>query len=532
MNTRGFLAAGILVAWGAGIAAFAQRELSRSPRERLAEAAARVAPGATYFAVEREGKHIGFASTTIDTVPGGLQATDYFVADLDSSHHTRRTTAQSVVHLTRGLALKDFTVTYGHASSPTVVSGKMTGDSLLSYSIRAPGSAAVARQVAVSAPLLLPTQIPFALTLGDAPRRGASRTFDTFDPLTLAVRAVTYTIVSDSAFVIVDSASYDGVTKRWAGVHADTVHGWHIVSDGAEPTDAWADDLGRLIALRDVRGLNMRRVAYEMAFENWRNASVVADERRADADDALGARTAIASGIDLRRAPLAELRVQIPGVMTGALAVSGGNQSVAGDTIRVTRDDSLMLLQSFPLPPSKSVRLRFANELRAEPLVETDHPAIVALAQGLRAGEMQTGWVVARITRWVHDSVVALPSDALPTALGTLRLRAGDCDDHTQLFVALARAAGIPTRAVSGILLVDGHAYYHSWAEVMLRRWVPVDPTMGQLPADASHIRLVAGGVPARAELARVIARLHPLVVATTPHRDSTGARPSSRAAR
>ena len=40
MNARGLMAIGILAAWGAGIAAFAQREMSRSPREKLAEIAA------------------------------------------------------------------------------------------------------------------------------------------------------------------------------------------------------------------------------------------------------------------------------------------------------------------------------------------------------------------------------------------------------------------------------------------------------------------------------------------------------------
>ena len=75
MNARGLMAIGILAAWGAGIAAFAQREISRSPREKLAEIAARVAPGATYFAVERAGAHVGFASNTIDTIPGGLLVT-------------------------------------------------------------------------------------------------------------------------------------------------------------------------------------------------------------------------------------------------------------------------------------------------------------------------------------------------------------------------------------------------------------------------------------------------------------------------
>lgn len=138
MNPRGAWAIGILAAWGVGIAAFAQRELSRSPREKLAEAAARVAPGATYFAVERDGRHVGFASSTIDTIPAGLQVTDYLVADLPIRGALQRTTAQSVVRLSRGLALRDFAVSLGSDSLAVRMTGRTLGDTLLEYVVDAP----------------------------------------------------------------------------------------------------------------------------------------------------------------------------------------------------------------------------------------------------------------------------------------------------------------------------------------------------------------------------------------------------------
>ncbi|MEO7962986.1 MAG: hypothetical protein ABIT38_03655 [Gemmatimonadaceae bacterium] len=279
MNARGILAIGVLAAWGAGIAAFAQRELSRSPRERLAEAATRVAPGATYFAVERDGKHVGFASTTIDTIAGGLKATDYFVADLVVGDSVQRTTAQSVVHLSRGLALRDFAITFGTSAQPTVVDGRIVGDTLLEYSVRRPVGAPTTTRVRLGGPLLLPTQVPLAIALGTAPKVGDAHTVDTFDPITLTVRTVNYALRAESLFVLVDSAAYDAGTKRWAGVHADTVHGWHLVSTGTEPFDGWTDNLGRMISVQAASGLTMRRVAYEMAFENWRTSSATSGER-------------------------------------------------------------------------------------------------------------------------------------------------------------------------------------------------------------------------------------------------------------
>jgi len=71
--------------------------------------------------------------------------------------------------------------------------------------------------------------------------------------------------------------------------------------------------------------------------------------------------------------------------------------------------------------------------------------------------------------------------------------RRGDCTEHAALFVTLARAAGIPAREVGGLLWVEELGAFggHAWAEVALGgRWVPVDPTWGQVPADPAHVRL------------------------------------------
>lgn len=512
MTGRGVLAAAVLAAWGAGIAAFASRELSRSPREKLAEAAARIAPGATYFAVERQERHVGFFSTTIDTIPGGLQATDYIVADVPAGETSVRSTRQVIARFSRALVLRDFTITSGPEAQARMVSGKVEGDSLLRYVISAPGKADMQREGRLNGPLLFTTQVPLAMTLGDAPKAGLSRTVSTFDSGTLTIQDVKYTLTGESTFVLVDSAAFDAKTRRWAGVHADTVHGWHLTSDASEAMDAWIDDLGRLISQRKAGDLNIRRTAYEIAFENWRTASV--GNANLAAESSLGAPTALTAKADLSVRPLSTLRVRFPQETFATLDLASDQQIISGDTVTVMRGDTLVARESAPIPPPREASVRYARELRAEPSLEVEHPAIATLAKRLRAGDGQSGPVIARILRWVHDSIAAQPAEAPPSALGTLRLRHGDCDEHTVLFVALARAAGVPARAVSGMLLINGKAYYHSWSEVMLGDWVPVDPTTGQLPVDASHIRMLNIGPSAHLELARVIGRMRPTILA------------------
>jgi len=70
----------------------------------------------------------------------------------------------------------------------------------------------------------------------------------------------------------------------------------------------------------------------------------------------------------------------------------------------------------------------------------------------------------------------------------------GDCNEHSALYCALARAAGIPARTATGIVYLDGRFYYHAWNEVLLDgSWFPVDSTFGEFPAGALRIRFSSG---------------------------------------
>src|SRR5439155_18268292 len=68
------------------------------------------------------------------------------------------------------------------------------------------------------------------------------------------------------------------------------------------------------------------------------------------------------------------------------------------------------------------------------------------------------------------------------TTLGVLDSMAGDCTEHTLLFVSLARAAGLPARELTGVAHVDQIFGWHAWAEFHYgHQWVSVDPTWNGL---------------------------------------------------
>ena len=142
----------------------------------------------------------------------------------------------------------------------------------------------------------------------------------------------------------------------------------------------------------------------------------------------------------------------------------------------------------FPVPIKDSDRDRL---LGPSPEVQVNHPEILSLSSLLAEGETDP-WRLARIiNRWVYDNMEKSLVDMV-TAVDALRERRGECQSHTYLFTALARAAGIPTKIVNGLVYSEdyGSFVYHAWPEVFVGQWRALDPTLGQDRVDATHIKL------------------------------------------
>jgi transglutaminase-like putative cysteine protease len=256
----------------------------------------------------------------------------------------------------------------------------------------------------------------------------------------------------------------------------------------------------------ELLGMTLERRPYEVAFENWKaDAAKRGTEVAADRD--VYETTAIAANKQLHE-NLGLLRVRLIGADLTGLDVKGYRQKLRGDTLTITREGSDALHASYRLPDGAKHTM-MALFLDAEPLLETHSPEIVMLAHRLRGTEQDPRVVAERINRWVHDSLAKTITIGVPSALATLRARRGDCNEHTQLTVALSRAAGIPARVAAGLAYLDGKFYYHAWPEVWLERWVAIDPTFGQFPADAAHLRLTVGGLSRQAELLRLMGPLN-----------------------
>ena len=514
MSRRFQAAVAILILWLAGLGFLAKRELFRPIMERFQAAAFRVAPGATFYAVYQGDRQIGFASSTIDTAARELVVTDFLVANVPIGRQRRRATATTRVHLTRGLRVTRFEAGLNFESGPVRATGEILPDSTLVLAIAAHGEPADTQRVKLGGPVLLPTLLPLAVALGAEPEVGRQYTLPVFDPASMGARDVRLAIRAESLFVVVDSARIDPGSKRWVSALTDTVRAWQVAAQDGSGFSGWVDAHGRIVEGAQLGIFTLKRTAYEIAYYNWKR-----DEREGEptvaTDDDILETTAIAASAPIARDAVRRLRVRLADVPLDGYDLQGERQRLSGDTLVVAREREPLLHPGYDLRRGPRPIARFARELAPEPLVQSRHPAIELLARRLADGETDPRVVAARINAWVHDSLEKRITLGVPSAVQVLRARSGDCNEHTQLYIALARAAGLPARSASGLALVGGKFYYHAWPEVWLGEWVAVDPTFGQFPADAAHLRFVTGGLAQQERLIRLIGHLDIEVLGT-----------------
>jgi Transglutaminase-like superfamily len=148
-------------------------------------------------------------------------------------------------------------------------------------------------------------------------------------------------------------------------------------------------------------------------------------------------------------------------------------------------------------PGARVSRGERAAALRATSTIDARDPAIRRAARDAISGARTDRQRVAALVSWVYTHISYVHADE--TVASTVLARtSGDCSEMSLLFVALARAAGIPARRVVGLAgtYVAGASAFglHAWAEVALDgRWVPVDPTWNEPASDATHIALFVG---------------------------------------
>ena len=146
--------------------------------------------------------------------------------------------------------------------------------------------------------------------------------------------------------------------------------------------------------------------------------------------------------------------------------------------------------------------------LAATPFIQSGHPDIKRRAREITRDATNPLEAALAIHRWVFRKVVKDPAVSLPSALDVLKQMKGDCNEHTYLYVALARAAGIPAQVRVGLVYVDGVFMFHAWPAVYVGEWHELDPTIGQDEVDATHLGLLEGELGSQMKLMGMVGQL------------------------
>ncbi len=182
--------------------------------------------------------------------------------------------------------------------------------------------------------------------------------------------------------------------------------------------------------------------------------------------------------------------------------ISGINAAIARNTDTLKYEKKSEDTYALTLTPEQAPgpiadlgqkRTELAEFLKATSTVQSDNEEIVNLSRTICGSETDLYKKAVRICGWVFKNMKPSLTSNLPTALDILKAKSGDCSEYTVLFVALARAAGVPAREVSGLKYTGDlmHAFaYHAWPEVWVGRWLGLDPSWNQALNDATHIRL------------------------------------------
>lgn len=504
-SRRGAIGAAIVAAWLGGMGVLVYREYLDPARDTLREAGTRVDPISLYYAAMQGERLIGFGSSQVDTTPSTIEVREQLRVELPIGGRTQPAELRSQATLTRSLALVRFAVVVTAESGQIRTFGEWIADSVFRFIVRTGRADADTQLVTVTGPVYFPSSIPIVLALGAQPSVGRAARLRIVDPIGLAVRETRVRFNAETLFVVHDSAVYDGALRRWVEARPDTVKAWRF-DPGSERTlvAGWVDAQGRIVDASQLGTVRLVRRPYEVAIENWRLRDSAARAPVPDDRDILEL-TAIAANRRITRST-STLKVVLGGVPLQHYDLVSPRQQRNGDTLLVTRERAELLVADYAT--DGPARQRFPRETAPEPLIESDDSLIVRTAQRVGGSGPDPTIVARRLLTWVHDSLRKRVTFGVPSARQVLRARSGDCNEHTQLFVALARARGIPARIATGLVHIDGKFYYHAWPEIWLRDWVAVDPTLGQFPADAAHLRFATGGLDRQAELLGLIGRL------------------------
>ncbi len=417
-----------------------------------------------------DGTKIGYTHTLVNPRPelagGGYRARNVTLISMSLLGHPAEIRAALNWTLDGGGKVEDLKFTLGSSDSLFAADGSVQDDKLLLKV--STGETEFTRELPLSDNLFMSSTLSPLMTLPDI-EEGVEYAVEMLDPVALTSRKATLKA---------------GPMER-LHLSGEIVDARRIVVDfSGFTTNVWVAEDGEIVKVETPIGLSMVRESPEQALQGIATGETLPD---------IATAAAIPAGKVIERPDdLERMVVRLEGVDLESFPVWDSSQKITD--IRkgiVELNKGIPDLEEVPeLPVSDSALAEF---LEPSPFVQSDDPRIVEMARQI-VGEETNSWRAAkRLAEWVDTEIENEVVASVPSAVDVLRARQGDCNEHTVLYVALARAVGLPAKTNIGLVYQAGFFYYHAWPEVYVGKWVRIDPTFGQEVADVTHIKLTEG---------------------------------------
>lgn len=472
------IGAAIVLFWGVMNVLFIQRQIGAPPPVLTLRGSEKISERMEeWWGVFYRNEKIGFATQTIEPKKLGYRLQDRSVLNLNLLGAIQPAATHLEMEANEDWILENFSFELRSKEIRFSARGTVTNRNL-TVEIDSAGHQSRRDLTLTQAPYLLAALKPYVVT--QQLETGKKFLFNTFDPSTLS-QQVTSVVIEGREQIRIGDRLEPAIRLR------QSFRGISVVS--------WIDGFGRTLKEDSPAGLSLLRQDAQEA-KNLPARSVALD---------MIAQTAIPAAMpNANLQASSAIRFKLSGINLANFSLDGGRQKRNGDRIEIRREDMKRL--NMPKLPVRETRL--ASYLQPTPFLQADHPAIVALARKIVGGETDAYKAAAKIKDWVYREIAKEPTVSIPNALEVLQTRRGDCNEHTVLFNALARAAGIPAKTVVGVVYLRGAFYYHAWSEIWLGDWVTLDSVLDQFPADVTHIKFLEGEIDRQIDILQLIGNL------------------------
>ena len=478
----------VLVAWIAVMAVLVNRSYVQASPANLATDLARYGSTAVWRGVYYRGEKIGFTVSQTTRTDEGFELQEDGRLQMNLLGQDTAATLRTTARVDTSFMLRSFDFSLDPGTGPITVKGTLDrpaqpgGSYRLMLAIDSGGGTRTETRELPEAPVLSLNLSRVLANGGLVPGTSLKRTV--LDPATLQTAVMTVT-VGDRGVVRANDTVMPAfrVETEFRGLK----------------TTSWVTDTGEVVREESPLGLMTIRESPERA-----RGLAVPGRVQADLLQLAAIVPTMKGRIDEPR-DVRRLKLRLDGVDLPVGELDGAGQSADANVIEIVDPQSLQ-----PGPRDADAE----RYLAAEPLIESDAPEIRAEAEQAIRGASDDRTRAERLTRYVNGLLDKKPTVSLPSAREVLRTKVGDCNEHTALFVAMARSIGMPARIAVGLVFMHGAFYYHAWPEVYVAEksgqglWLPVDPTLNQFPADATHVRLTRGGLDKQAVVLPLIGRL------------------------